>query len=172
MWFQKCQCQQCCQQWHKYWSCFHKLGKRLIWSEQQWSITKDGIFIMDSVRELLDTLSYGRITNLLYIYGVSNHLLDWPQSDSTRMRKKLLAIWRYNKICWTSLNSFQSCGLSPSKNIKIKIYRITILPLVLYRCETWYRTLREEHRLWVIDKRVSKKIHGYKKDEVSGKETT
>jgi hypothetical protein len=53
---------------------------------------------MDSIREFLDTPSQGRITNPFF-YGVSNQLLDWPQSDSTTMRKKLLAIWWYNKTC-------------------------------------------------------------------------
>ena len=34
-----------------------------------------------------------------------------------------------------------------SKNLKIKIYRTIILPVVLYGCETWSLTLREKHRL-------------------------
>jgi hypothetical protein len=34
-----------------------------------------------------------------------------------------------------------------SKSIKIRIYKIIILPVVLYGCETWSLTLREEHRL-------------------------
>jgi hypothetical protein len=33
-----------------------------------------------------------------------------------------------------------------SKNVKIKIYKAIILPVVLYGCETWSLTLREEHR--------------------------
>jgi hypothetical protein len=36
-----------------------------------------------------------------------------------------------------------------TKNIKIKIYRTIILPVVLYGCETWSLTLREEGRLRV-----------------------
>jgi len=40
-----------------------------------------------------------------------------------------------------------------SKNLKIKIYRTIILP-VLYGCETWSLTLREEHRLRVFENRV------------------
>jgi hypothetical protein len=34
-----------------------------------------------------------------------------------------------------------------SKNLKIRIYKTIILPVVLYGCETWSLTLREEHRL-------------------------
>jgi len=52
---------------------------------------------------------------------------------------------------------------SLSKNLKIKIYRTIILPFVLYGCETWSLTLREEHRL-----RVLRRIFGPKRDEVTG----
>jgi hypothetical protein len=41
-----------------------------------------------------------------------------------------------------------------SKNLKIKIYKTVILPVVLYGCETWSLTLREEHRLRVFENRV------------------
>jgi hypothetical protein len=37
-----------------------------------------------------------------------------------------------------------------SRNVKVKIYKIIILPVVLYGCETWSLTLREEHRLNVV----------------------
>ena len=39
-----------------------------------------------------------------------------------------------------------------SRNLKIKIYRTIILPVVLYGYETWSLTLREERRLWVLRK--------------------
>jgi hypothetical protein len=54
-----------------------------------------------------------------------------------------------------------------SKNRKIKIYRTIILPVVLYGCETWLLTLREEHRLRVFEKRLLRRIFGPKKDEVT-----
>jgi hypothetical protein len=48
------------------------------------------------------------------------------------------------------------------KNItlKIKIYRTIILPVVLYGCETWSLTLREERRLRVFENRVLRRIFG------------
>jgi hypothetical protein len=55
-----------------------------------------------------------------------------------------------------------------SKNVKIKIYRIIILPVVLHGCETWSLTLREERRLRVFEKRVLRRIFGPKRDEVTG----
>jgi len=54
-----------------------------------------------------------------------------------------------------------------SKNLKIKIYKTIILPVVLYGCETWSLTLREERRLRVFENRVVRKIFGPKKGEVT-----
>jgi hypothetical protein len=56
-----------------------------------------------------------------------------------------------------------------SKNLKIKIYRTIFLPVVLYGCETWSLTLREESRLRVIENRVLRRIFGPNRDEVTGK---
>ena len=55
-----------------------------------------------------------------------------------------------------------------SKNLKIKIYGTLILPVVLYGCETWSLTLREERRLRVFENRVLRRIFGPKRDEVTG----
>jgi hypothetical protein len=55
-----------------------------------------------------------------------------------------------------------------SKNLKIKIYRTIILPIVLYGCETWSLTLREECRLRIFENRVLGRIVGPKRDEVTG----
>jgi hypothetical protein len=54
-----------------------------------------------------------------------------------------------------------------SKNLKIKIYRSIILPVVLYGCETWSLTLREEHRLRVFENRVLRRIFGPQRDVVT-----
>ena len=55
-----------------------------------------------------------------------------------------------------------------SKNLKIKIYRTLILPVVLYGCEIWSLALREERRLRVFENGVLRRIFGPKKDEVTG----
>jgi hypothetical protein len=55
-----------------------------------------------------------------------------------------------------------------TKNLKIKIYRIIILPVVLYGCETWSLIFREERRLRVFENRVLRRIFGPKRDEVIG----
>jgi hypothetical protein len=51
------------------------------------------------------------------------------------------------------------------KNLKIKIYKTVILPVVLYVCETWSLTLREEQRLRVFENRVLREIFGPKREE-------
>ena len=55
-----------------------------------------------------------------------------------------------------------------SKKLNIKIYRTIILPVVLYGCETWSLTLREERRLRVFENRVLRRVFGPKRDEVTG----
>jgi hypothetical protein len=55
-----------------------------------------------------------------------------------------------------------------TKNIKVKIHRTIILPVVLCGCETWSLTLREEHRLRMFENRVLRRIFGPKRDEVTG----
>jgi len=52
--------------------------------------------------------------------------------------------------------------------LKVKIYRSVILPLVLYGCETWSLTLREECRLRVFENKVLRRIFGPKRDDVTG----
>jgi hypothetical protein len=50
----------------------------------------------------------------------------------------------------------------------VTVYRFGVLPVVLYGCETWSRTLREEQRLRVFENRVLRRIFGPKGDEATG----
>jgi hypothetical protein len=63
--------------------------------------------------------------------------------------------------CYHSVHNFLSSRLL-SRNIKIRIYKTIILSVVLYGCETWSLTLREEHRLRVLENRVFRRIFGLK----------
>ena len=54
-----------------------------------------------------------------------------------------------------------------SKYIKIKIYKIIIMSVVLYGCETWSLTLREERRLRMFENRALRKTFEPKRDEVT-----
>jgi len=55
-----------------------------------------------------------------------------------------------------------------SKNKKTEIYRTIILPVVLYGCETWSLTMREECRLRVFENRVLRRIFGPMRDKLTG----
>jgi hypothetical protein len=55
-----------------------------------------------------------------------------------------------------------------SKNVKIKIYRAIILRVVLYGCETWSLTLREENMSKIFEKRVLMRLFGHKTDDMIG----
>jgi hypothetical protein len=79
------------------------------------------------------------------------------------------------------LNSGNACyhsvqNLLPShllsKNIKVRICKTIILPVVLYGCETWSLILKEKHRLRVFENRVLRKIFGPKREEVTGVKKT
>jgi hypothetical protein len=52
--------------------------------------------------------------------------------------------------------------------VKVRIYTTIILPVVLYGCETWSLTVREEHKMRVFENRVLRRIFGPKRDGVTG----
>jgi hypothetical protein len=52
--------------------------------------------------------------------------------------------------------------------VKVRIYKTIILPVVLYGCETWSLTVREEHKLRVFENRVLRRIFGPKRNRVTG----
>jgi len=69
--------------------------------------------------------------------------------------------------CYHSVHNLLSSRLL-SKNLKIKIYRIIILPVVLYGCEAWSLTLREERKLRVFENMVLRRIFEPRREEVTG----
>ena len=69
--------------------------------------------------------------------------------------------------CYHSVQKLLSSSLLP-KNLKTKIYRTIILPVVLYGCETWFLRWREERRLRVFENMVLRRIFGPKRDDVTG----
>ena len=73
----------------------------------------------------------------------------------------------------THTDSIRSLQITDTWNV----YHIVLIPQqystiivanVLYGCETWSITLREEHRLWVFENRVLRGIFGPKRDGVTG----
>jgi hypothetical protein len=64
--------------------------------------------------------------------------------------------------CYHSVQNLLSSHLLP-KNIKIRTYNAIILPKVLYRCDTWYLTLRELQRLRAFENRMLRRISGLRR---------
>jgi hypothetical protein len=87
-------------------------------------------------------------------------------TDQSCMSDEIKSRLNSGNACYHSVQSLlSSCELS--RNVKFKIYQTVILPVVLYGCETWSLTLREEHRLRVFENRVLRRIFGPKRDEVT-----
>jgi hypothetical protein len=93
--------------------------------------------------------------------------LGTPLTDQNCMHEEIKSRLNSGNACYHSVQSLLSCPLLP-RNLKVKIYKTVILPIVLYGCETCSLTLREEHRLRVFENRVLRRIFGPKRDEAMG----
>jgi hypothetical protein len=62
-------------------------------------------------------------------------------------------------------HSLQSLILPSPNNIKVKVHKTIILPVILYGCETLSLTLREEHRLKVFENRMLRRIFEHKRED-------
>jgi hypothetical protein len=87
-------------------------------------------------------------------------------TDKNSIQEEIKSRLRSGNACYHSVQNIFSSSLL-SKNIKIKIYRTIILPVVLYGCETWSLTLRKERRLRMFEDRVLRRIIGPKRDELT-----
>jgi len=87
-------------------------------------------------------------------------------TNKNSIQKEIKSRLKSGNVCYHSLQNLLSSSLL-SKNLKIKIYRTIILPVVLYGCEMWSFLFREECRLRVFQNRVLRRIFGPKKDEVT-----
>jgi hypothetical protein len=88
-------------------------------------------------------------------------------TDQNSIQEEIKSRLKLGNACYHSVQNLLSSRLL-SKNLVTKIYGTIILPVVLYGCETWSLTLREEGRLRVFENRVLKRVFGPKRDEVTG----
>jgi hypothetical protein len=106
----------------------------------------------------IDNRSYEMVEEFKYLGTTLTNKNSIQEEIKSRMNS--------GNVCYHSVLNLSSSLLS--KNLKIKIYRTTVLPLVLYGCETWSMTLRKEYRLRVFENRVLRRIFGPWRDEVPG----
>jgi hypothetical protein len=92
--------------------------------------------------------------------------LEKTLTDQNCMHEEINSRLNSGNACYHSVQSLLSSRLL-SRNVKVKIYRSIILP-VLYGCETWPLTLREEHKPRVFENRVLRRIFGPKREEATG----
>ena len=87
-------------------------------------------------------------------------------TNQNSIQEEIKSRLKSGNACCHSVQNILSSSLL-STNLKIKIYRTIILP-VLYGCETWSLTLREELRLRESENRVLRRVFGPRRDEVAG----
>ena len=104
-----------------------------------------------------DNSSFERVEEFKYL-GIT---LTYQNSIQEEIKSRM----KSGNVCCYSVQNHLSSSLL-SKNIKI--FRTVTLPVVLYGCETWSLTLREERRRRVFETRVLRRIFGSKRDEVTG----
>jgi len=107
----------------------------------------------------IDNSTFERMEELKYLGTALTNQNSIAEEIKSRLRS--------GNACYYSVQNLLSSSLL-SKNLKIKIYRSIILPLVLYVCETWSLTLREERKLRVFENKVLRRIFGPRRDEVTG----
>ena len=88
-------------------------------------------------------------------------------TNQNSIQEEIKNMLKSGYACYHSVQNLLSSSLL-SKNLKIKIYRTIILPVVLYGCETWSLTMREERRLRVFENRVLRRIFGPGREDVIG----
>ena len=88
-------------------------------------------------------------------------------TNQNSIQEEIKSRLKLGHACYYSVQNLLSSSLL-SKKLKIEVYRTIILLVVLYGCETWSLTLREEHRLRVFENRVLRRVFGPKRHEVTG----
>ena len=109
-----------------------------------------------------------RIDNSTFEWVEEFKYLGKTLTIQNSIREEIKSRLKSGNACYHSVQNLLSSRLL-SRKLKIEIYRSIILPVVLYGCEAWSLTLREERKLRVFENMVLRRIFGPRRDEVTGK---
>jgi hypothetical protein len=104
-----------------------------------------------------DNSSFARKEKFIYLGTNVTNQNSIPEEIKSKLKLEMLAIIHCIIFCLPLL----------LKKLKIKIHRTTIFPIVLYGCETWSLTLKEEHRMRNLENTVLRGIFGFMSVEVT-----
>jgi len=107
------------------------------------------------------------IAYVIYTREEEFKYLGTTLTNQNSVAEEIKSRLRSGNAYYHSVQNLLSSGLL-SKNLKIKIYRTIILPVVLYGCETWSLTLWEERKLRVFENVMLRRIFEPMRDEVTG----
>ena len=93
--------------------------------------------------------------------------METTLKNQNSVQEEIKSRLKSGNACCHSVQNLLSSRLL-SRNLTIKINRTIILPVALYKYETWSLTLREERRLRVIENRVLRRIFRPRRDKVTG----
>jgi len=106
-----------------------------------------------------DNSTFERLEEFKYLGTTLTNQISITEEIKSRLRS--------GNACYHSVQNLLSSKML-SKNLKIKIYRTIILPVVLYGCEAWLLTLWEERKLRLFENMVLRRIFRPRRDEVTG----
>ena len=121
-----------------------EIGLEVNSDKTKYMITSRQQNIVQNQNIVIENLSFEKVEKYKYL-GVT--------VTNANIREKIKRRINMGNACYYSLEKILSSRLL-SKKLKVKAYKIIILPVVLNGCETWSLTLREEHRLRVFENKV------------------
>ena len=135
------------------------IGLEINSEKTKYMITSRLQNIVKNQNIVIENLSFEKVEKFKYL-GVT-------VTNTNDTREEIKSRINMGNACYYSLEKILSSHLLP-KILKVNTYKTIILPVVLYGCETWSLTLREEHRLRVFENKVLKEIFGANRDEITG----
>ena len=133
------------------------IGLEVNSEKTNYMITSSHQNVIQNQNIVIGNLSFEKIKKFKFLGATVTNTNDIREQIKRRINMV--------NVCYYSLNFIVPPAF---QELKVITYKTIILPVVLYGCETWSLTLREEHRLRMFENKVLRKIFGAKRDEITG----